>query len=375
MNVQVQPFAAATANAQSRLAIADCDLHLGPRSLDELKPFLSSRTLRHIETYGMAHRIGWQNGEPAYPKSAPYAARRDAFPPNGGPPGTDLHFTRRQHLDPFNIQLGLINPPQPSQNFMNPDLGNAMSRALNEWQIEALVRPEPRLRASIVVNYEDPPAAVAEIERCAGIEGFGHVLLMSRTTEPLGARRYAPILDAATAADIPVAMHAFGFAGHPSTSSGWPSFYLEDMVGHAQGFQAHLTSLVFEGTFERLPKLRFVMIEGGFGWLPSLCWRLDKLWRRLADETPHLKRLPSEYIRDHVWLTTQPLEEPPNRAHLVDLIKWIGWDRLLFASDYPHWDFDDPDHAFRFEMTEQEKRMLFRDNALHVYSLPSLRGA
>jgi hypothetical protein len=50
MNVQVQPFAAATANAQSRLAIADCDLHLGPRSLDELKPFLSSRTLRHIET-------------------------------------------------------------------------------------------------------------------------------------------------------------------------------------------------------------------------------------------------------------------------------------------------------------------------------------
>ena len=67
------------------------------------------------------------------------------------------------------------------------------------------------------------------------------------------------------------------------------------MVGHAQGFQAHLTSLVIEGAFERLPEPpRFVMIEGGFGWLPSLCWRLDKLWRRLADETPHLKRLPSE---------------------------------------------------------------------------------
>ena len=148
----------------------------------------------------MAHRIAWQDGNPAYPKSAPYAARRDAFPPNGGPPGTDLEFTRRQHLDPFNVQLGLINPPLPSQNFMNADLGNAMCRALNEWQIEALVRPEPRLRASIVVNYEDPPAAAAEIERCAGTPGYGHILLMSRTTEPLGARRYAPILDAAASA-------------------------------------------------------------------------------------------------------------------------------------------------------------------------------
>src|SRR5690242_16346363 len=139
MNTEVRTLVPAVPDAQSRLAIADCDLHLGPRSFDELRPFLSSRIQHYMDTYGMAHRIGWQNGEPAYPKSAPYAARRDAFPPGGSPPGTDLEFTRRQHLDAFNVQLGLINPPQPSQNFMNPDLGNAMSRAWNEWQIEALV--------------------------------------------------------------------------------------------------------------------------------------------------------------------------------------------------------------------------------------------
>jgi hypothetical protein len=366
MNIEVRDVARVEPVNESRMAIADCDLHLGPRSLAELAPFLPARARRYIDTYGMSHRIGWQNGDPAYPKSAPYAARRDAFPPDGSPPGTDLEFTRRQHLDAFNIQLGVINPPQPSQNFMNADLGNAMSRALNDWQIEALVRPEPRLRASIVVNYEDPPAAAKEIERCAGIPGFGHVLLMSRTTEPLGARRYAPILDAATAAGIPVAMHAFGFGGHPSTSSGWPSFYLEDMVGHAQGFQAHLTSLVFEGVFERLPNLRFVMIEGGFGWLPSLCWRLDKLWRRLSDETPHLKQLPSEYIRRQVWLTTQPMEEPPDREHALDLMDWIGWDRLLFASDYPHWDFDEPSRMLP-EIDAQRRQQVFMDNALSVY--------
>ncbi len=367
MNVEVRDIPRVTQAAESRLAIADCDLHLGPRSLAELAPFLPERARRYIDTYGMSHRIGWQDGNPAYPKSAPYAARRDAFPPDGSPPGTDLEFTRQQHLDPFNVQLGLINPPLPSQNFMNSDVGNAICHALNDWQIEALVRPEPRLRASIVVNYEDPPAAVREIERCAGTQGYGHVMVMSRTTEPLGSRRYLPILEAAAGADIPVAMHAFGFAGHPSTSSGWPSFYLEDMVGHAQGFQAHLTSLVIEGRFEQLPKLRFVMIEGGFGWVPSLCWRLDKLWQRLADETPHLKRLPSDYINSQVWFTTQPMEEPPARAHVEDLIDWVGWDRLLFASDYPHWDFDDPSHVLPPTLNETRRRQVFLHNALALY--------
>jgi len=367
MNVALRELRAVTPVAASRLGIADCDLHLGPRSIADLYPFLTARWRRHIETYGMAHRTGYADGAPAFPKSAPMAARRDAWPPDGAPPGSNLDFTRTQHLDAFNVQLGLINPPQPSQNFMNGDLGNAVSRAINDWQIEHLVRPEPRLRASIVVNYEDPPEAAAEIERCAVIEGFGHVLLMSRTAEPLGARRYRPIFEAATAADIPVAMHAFGFAGHPATGSGWPSFYLEDMLAHAQAFQAHLASMVFDGVFERLPGLKFVMVEGGFGWLPALCWRLDRLWQRMRDETPHVRRLPSEYIRSQVWLTTQPMEEPEPRERVLELIEWIGWDRLLFASDYPHWDFDNPDHALPFRLDEATRRGFFRENARAVY--------
>jgi predicted TIM-barrel fold metal-dependent hydrolase len=367
MNVAVRELGVAPAVAVSRMGIADCDLHLGPRSIRDLFPFMPSRWQRHIETYGMAHRTGYADGAPAFPKSAPMAARRDAWPPDGSVPGSNLDYTRAQHLDAFNVELGLVNPPQPSQNFMNGDLGDAVSRAMNDWQIEHLVRPELRLRASIVVNYEDPPAAAAEIERCAAIEGFGHMLLMSRTAGPLGARRYRPIFDAAAAAGVPVAMHAFGFAGHPSTGSGWPSFYLEDMLAHAQAFQAHLASMVLEGVFERLPRLKFVMIEGGFGWLPSLCWRLDRLWGRMRDETPHLRRAPSEYIRSQVWLTTQPMEEPEPRERVLGLIDWIGWDRLLFASDYPHWDFDHPDHALPFHLGEAERRGFFRENARAVY--------
>ena len=88
------------------------------------------------------------------------------------------------------------------------------------------------------------------------------------------------------------------------------------------------------------------MVEAGFAWLPPLAWRLDRTWTRLRsrDAASDAGRRRS-ICADNVWLTTQPMEEPEPRAHLRDTIEWIGWDRLLFATDYPHWDFDDPAHA------------------------------
>ena len=130
-----------------------------------------------------------------------------------------------------------------------------------------------------------------------------------------------------------------------------------------------VTSLVMEGVFRRFPKLRIALVESGFVWVPSLCWRLDRLWERMRDEVPHLKRPPSEYIRQNIWYTTQPIEEPANPEHLRETIDWIGWDRLMFSTDYPHWDYDDPTYAFKFQMTAQQREALFYGNAAQVYRL------
>ncbi len=367
MNIGVREVANKPAETASRLAIADCDLHLGPDSTAELYPFMARRWRDHIETFGVSHRTGLQNGLPSFVKAQPKAARRDAFPPSGRSPGSDLDFTRRQHLDAYNVTLGLINPPTPSNSALNPELANVLATAMNRYQVECLVAPEPRLRASVVVNYEDTPGAVAEIERCAGDPSFGHVLMFGRTGQPMGNCRYWPIYEAAVAAGLPVAVHAFGFNGNPNTSSGWASHYMEDMVGHAQSFHAQLASMVIEGVFARLPALRFVMIEGGFGWVPSLCWRLDRNWKRLRAETPHLTELPGETVRRQVWFTSQPMEEPEPRSHLLDTIEWIGWDRLLFASDYPHWDFDDPMTSLPLRLTPDQRQKFYRGNAEALY--------
>jgi len=126
---------------------------------------------------------------------------------------------------------------------------------------------------------------------------------------------------------------------------------------------------VFEGVFERFPGLKVVLVEGGFAWAPALCWRMDKHWERMRAETPRVKRPPSEYVREHFWFTTQPIEEPDDPRHLADIMDWVGWDRLMFSTDYPHWDFDDPQHVFKFKAADANKALVFRDNAKALYRL------
>ena len=103
----------------------------------------------------MRRRHGFAKGHP-YPKMQPGdASRRDAWPPSGLMPGADLEFMREQHLDPYGVEIGVMNPLGPSgQGEQNRELSAALASATNDWQLEDWVRPEPRLKASIVVPYK-----------------------------------------------------------------------------------------------------------------------------------------------------------------------------------------------------------------------------
>jgi predicted TIM-barrel fold metal-dependent hydrolase len=138
----------------------------------------------------------------------------------------------------------------------------------------------------------------------------------------------------------------------------------------ATAFQDQVVSFVCEGVFERFPTLKIVLIEGGFGWLPALMWRLDASWKRLKDEVPQLKRAPSEYIREHFWTTTQPVEEPHRPSDFPILLRHLDMtDRLMFATDYPHWDFDAPDQALPGRLDADLERRVMADNARALYRL------
>ncbi len=368
MPLDVHPTPDAVATATNRLAIIDSDIHPAVKSMADLRPHLSNQWWEYLNTYGSRRKNGSATVEP-YPKSAPNACRRDAWPQDGRP-GSSLELMQKQYLDPSGVVHGILGPLGPTgQGDLNIEFSIAMCRATNEWQREAWTNLDKRLKAAIVVPYEDAQASAAEIDRLGANLDYGQVFCLTRSSEPLGNRRYWPIYEAAQRYNLPVAFHVFGTSGHPVTGAGWPSYYIEEGSGHSTSCQTVVTSLVMEGVFERFPKLKVVMVEGGFGWLPPLTWRLDKLFDRMRNEVPHLKRRPSEYIRDHVWVSTQPMEEPDDRHHLLDTCAWIGWDKLLFASDYPHWDFDDPFRAFPAGVTPEQHRKVCAENGLAVYRL------
>jgi len=256
---------------------------------------------------------------------------------------------------------------------VHPDthFGNEIARAHNDWLREKWLPADPRFLGSMLINPLDPVAAAAEIRRVAGSERIVQVVMTSATRIPLGDRIYWPIYEAACEAGLPVAVHpgaeGKGVAGQ--FTAGFPASYLEWHTNLSQNFMAQLTSLLCRGAMSQFPELRFVMVEGGFGWVPHLLWRLDKNWKGLRSTVPWLDRLPSEYVLERVRFTSQPVEEPPSSDQLLELLHMMQAERtLMFSSDYPHWDNDSPLRAFP-RLPEEMKERIFWKNAAELYRL------
>ncbi|KHF37968.1 hydrolase [Halalkalibacter okhensis] len=348
--------------------IIDCDIHHDFPSPDVILPYLSDRWREHHLTYGFKEHHGFVHSFGLYPPVSPFASRQDGWPHNGARPGTDLEFMKAQHLESNNVKYGILNTLFPVQTQLNDEYARALARAVNDWQIKEWLEKDSRLRASIIVPYENPEFAVEEIERVGKHPGFVQIMLLCRSKEPLGRRKYWPIYEAAEAYGLPIGMHIINGGMHGNTSSGWHSYYSEVHTSLSPGAQVQVVSLVCEGVFKRFPKLRVVLIEAGFAWVPSLMWRLDKQYVKLKSELPHLKRLPSEYIREHFRFTTQPMEEPTVPKHFYHILEHLGSDDLLlFATDYPHWDFDDPLKSFPVKIEQELKQKIYYKNAESIY--------
>lgn len=313
----------------------DCDVHPQVPGLAALLPHLEPYWRDMLETRGVE---GFESR--IYPPGAPLACRPDWRAPSGVA-GGDVAALGGQIFTRWRSRHAILNCLYGVQIVHDEHLAAAIARAVNDWLVADWLAPEPRLRASIVVPMRTPELAVEEIERRAADRRFVQVLVLAMSDLPLGKRFYWPIFAACERHGLPLAIHLGSNELHAPTGIGWPSYHVEDYVDQASGFQAQLASLVAGGVFKRFPGLKVVLLESGVTWLPAFLWRFTKFWRGLRIEVPWVDRPPAEIVRDHVRLTIQPFDAPPERTLVERLLDQLGCeDLLLYASDYPHWQFD-----------------------------------
>jgi uncharacterized protein len=329
----------------------DCDLHVAVPGTQVLVPYLDeywadSVHMRDIDRIDLA----------SYPPNAPLTLRPDWR-------GLGASWA----LDRFGARAGIVNVLYGPQAMFNAHMARAFCRAVNDWVANDVLPRDPRLTASIMVPLQNPDFAAEEIARCAANPRFVQVLVLVMAELPLGRPHHWPVWKAAERAGLPLGIHAGSMLRHAPTSAGFPSYLAEDYVAQAQAFEAALLSLVSEGVFNECPDLRVVLLESGVGWLPSFLWRADKTWRGVRPEVPWLRERPSDIIRRHVRLTVQPLDAPADAVGLTTLLEQLGSeDLLLFASDFPHGQFDG-DEILPDAIPDAWLRRMAVDNPLATY--------
>jgi predicted TIM-barrel fold metal-dependent hydrolase len=340
----------------------DCDIHIDVRSVRALFPYLADHWRDYIYETSFKGPV-----DTSYPPGAETSASPDLRGAR-----IDLDVIRERVLDPSGAAIGILTCSYAVDSVRNPFAAAALATAVNEWQREHWLDLEPRLRGSIIVPIQDPILAAEEIDRVGGDSRFVQVLLPVHAEALYGNRRYYPVYEAALRHDLAIGIHFGGNPGNPPTAAGWPSFYIEEYVGMSHIFQSQVISLVTEGVFDKFPTLRVALIESGVTWLPSLMWRLDKEWKGLRREVPWVRRLPSEYIQEHIRLTTQPIDLPPDDATIPAILEQInGAEMLMFASDFPHNHAPASPAAFLDQVPEATARKILRDNAVAFYRLPA----
>jgi len=322
-----------TSDTDGELSLVDCDVHPYYEP-DELVEYLPEH---YAEQQGYNIPTGmWTDPTGGF--------RDDATPVGGGTPGSDPELLVEQALDGPGADYAMLNAGEVLALTVSPqaEYAHALARAYNEWFLDKWLDYDDRFIGSMIVAPQRPQKAAEMIRDLGDHPRVRQVLMGSATETPYGRPAYWPIYEAAEELGLPIAIHpgpeGMGTAP-PNGGAGYSSTYFEKHSGAIDHYIGQITSMVAEGVFVEYPDLDFVLLEGGFTWVPTLLWRADKDWKSLRAEVPYLERPPSEYIIENCYFGTQPTPQPDDPSDLVDMMDMMQPEKtLLYCSDYPHWD-------------------------------------
>ncbi len=353
----------AVAERFSDLTVVDTDVHVGSAiSTEELAAHLdephASRALKG--TTSVFPKTNWD---------------RQMGGKIAGVEFSDADDLYQQLCKEFGVDYPILNTLNGLNKLPQEDLAVNLMRALNNVLMEKFVDQKDNFKGLITIGTQNPEASADEIDRLAPEKDVvGAYIATGGPMYPLGDSRYDVIYKAAEKHDLPIVYH--GHAGSFNTdftrqNQAIDNFFTVHPLAHAWDQMLTVASLLGSGTPAKFPDLDFVFLEAGLGWAPYMMFRYNKEYAIRRSEVPLLEKSPEQYIRDQFYFSTQPLGEPENAKDMERIIELVRPESIMFSTDYPHWDFDNPEsiaNIFR-TFSAEESNQVFNGNAIDVFNL------
>ncbi|NOT54057.1 MAG: amidohydrolase, partial [Deltaproteobacteria bacterium] len=255
---------------------------------------------------------------------------------------------RLKYMDDLGIWAMVMYPNVGgfgNQQFLrlpDPALKLACVQAYNDWQTEWASVDSRRLLPIISTPFWDIEETVREVRRCAAMGHKGILFTgdpQSLGQPMLGNPHWNPLWEVAVELDLPISFHIGsgnmedGMTREKMKEYGRMATFTELSVNVFLRNGMQLNDLIMSGVLARHPKIKFVSVESGIGWVPFVLEALDYQFKdnRVTEERPEFTMLPSEYFARNVYACYWFEQTAPRR-----LIDKVGENNILFETDFPH---------------------------------------
>ena len=222
----------------------------------------------------------------------------------------------------------------PWADHLAPELAVGLARSYNRWIASLCGDGDRRLVPVALAPLHDPVATADEIRRAVTDDGVKAIMLRPNpirgrpVSHPDHDRFFAEMVDL----EIPVILHeGTGAVVAAAGADRFGTWCGRHAASHPMEQMLALAGLIFDGVFERHPRLRVGVFESGTGWLRWWLHRLDEHWEFLGPEVPQAKLPPSEYVARQCVISTETGD-----PFVGDTVAALGADHVVWASDFPH---------------------------------------
>lgn len=362
----------------SKFLIVDADAHHYENdAMADIAKYIEDEIVRHRaggrDKYGKSQSLTIE-----YNQNQAVAGRIVRYPKRRlekGEPDVprDVTMIRRQ-MESIGINYQIQFPTPMLHLGMQPDpyIETQLSWAYSRWLTEEIMPHDDRIKTLVYLPFTDPEASLRAVEYFGDKPGVVGFMVTGARYRPIHENAYMKVYRAIEERDLPIAFHASAYASE-RMFEGMNKFLSVHALGFCFYNMVHLTNCVINGLPERFPKLKWIWMESGLAWIPFMMQRLDNEYMMRTSEAPLLKMKPSEYMRRNFYYTSQPIEDGDLDA-LQQTMKMIRAEtQLLFASDYPHWDFNLPSTIYDLPfLSENAKRRILGENARELFKLERL---